>query len=347
MGLLADERACVRHTLARAAIEGDVALDVLLDTASDADSRVAMTSLTGIVSPGVADRVGRMQAASLCRALARSPHGRVRSLAAEFGAGLDAFDPRSARSRVTARRLHRRNRDGLEIRLRERLLTGTIDERVGAAHMIGVLGAVEACEGELLAMVRGALPGEHGSWASGSHDPGELRVSATCVSALGRSRSAASFEALLAAGLSPDDRVRANALDALLRRVTRTNVPAERVGAAFDRFVELREHGHHRVRASALLGDLLTMSARRGGEAKRGGAATGALVGMLADPRPMHRVAALWAAERASESIRRVRGEGFEGAVASMITGDVSEEVRRRARLSAARMLARTAAAGV
>lgn len=345
IGLLADERASVRHALARASIAGEVPIDVLLDTASDVDSHVAMTSLAGIVCPGVADRVGRAQAASLCRALSRSAHGRVRRLAGEFGAGLDAFDPRSARSRVTARRLHRRNREGMEIRLRERLLTGTIDERVAAAHMMGVLGVVEACEGELLAMVRSALPGDHGSWARGTHEPGELRVCATCVSALGRSRSAASFDALLAGALSPDDRVRSNALDALLRRVTRTSVPVERASAAYNRFVELREHGHHRVRASALLGDLMTMNVQRAGGRKGQSAATGALVGMLADPRPMHRVAALWAAERASERVRRVRGEGFEGAVASMISGDVSDEVRRRARLIAARMMARSAAA--
>jgi hypothetical protein len=130
---------------------------------------------------------------------------------------------------------------------------------------------------------------------------------------------------LLRAAELPDARVRANAVEGLLRRA-RTR-PAEPAGtqlsdadsAIVEVFLDRATDPHHRIRANAARG-LLVCGWRSGVEGEdpraRGTRATLAAAGsrtlaaLLADSRTMHRVAGLWLAHRLGDAVVR---SGFDG----------------------------------
>lgn len=346
VGLLIDQRERVRYSLVRWVIEGGEHADVLLDAAHDASERVAQSSLACMLTPSGLARVGRAQVGGVCRSLLRSPHQRVRELATVAASGLGELNPDDVRSRLVTRRMFKRDPEGAALRLRERVLVGSLSERIGAVRMLAAIGEVERGESEMLAIVRNVL--DNGRTGGAGADADEFKVAATCVSAMGLATSSASMEALLGACGAPNERVRANAIDAILRRLVRRTLAQSVPGEVLDCVVERRQDTHHRVKSSALLTELLGRSAVAEKSAVRprdGGAGdpAGGIIEMLSDPRPMHRIAGLWAAERASSHLAIARGSGFEGAIAGLVNADPSEEVRRRARQSAARMLARAA----
>jgi hypothetical protein len=115
-------------------------------------------------------------------------------------------------------------------------------------------------------------------------------------------------------------RVRANAVEALSRH------------DGGGEWRELKADPSHRARANALL------AMARSGD----GAESVELEAMLADPRPLHRLAGLWAAERAAVgSGDGRRWEAWAGRVAELARDESEDAIRVRAARCAARMLAR------
>src|SRR5690606_32045921 len=116
---------------------------------------------------------------------------------------------------------------------------------------------------------------------------------ATVVAALADCRGARAREVLTSALGSTDERVAANAVEALARHAARGGAGAGR-DALIARFVELKHADAHRVRATSALALLhVTDAAAPAREAKA------VLFNMLADDRPTHRLAGVWLAERA------------------------------------------------
>ncbi|HYF16060.1 MAG TPA: hypothetical protein VD971_13405 [Phycisphaerales bacterium] len=170
-------------------------------------------------------------------------------------------------------------------------------------------------------------------------DAGWRRVAATSVAALGAVPGEAAEHALLAALDAPDQRVRANAVEAAARR-------RRAAGAGVDaRIVELKGDANHRVRANAMLA--CAAAGRHAGKAEH--EANGeALLGILADTRPAHRLAGVWLAGRLlAGPARAVLGERWalmSARVAEIARFDEDLAVRRRAAACAAIVEARTRA---
>jgi hypothetical protein len=131
--------------------------------------------------------------------------------------------------------------------------------------------------------------------------------------------------------------VRANAAEAVLGRVSRLGEPT----AVDTAILELKSDPHHRARASVL-------RALLGGPEPLDVGAMPELVSMLGDPRPLHRLAGLWAVERlalapapgAGSPVVQRLGD-FSTLVAQAARSEPEEAVRERAVRCAARMLAR------
>jgi hypothetical protein len=196
------------------------------------------------------------------------------------------------------------DRDGFLSDLRARIRQGSLTAMM-AARRLGLQREVEL---ELL-MVAGS---------------GGEREVATAVAGLGESGSEAALVAVRACVAHGSGRVRANALEALGRG-------GRAAGAAA---AELLEDPHHRARANAL------MCMVRAGEA----GAVGRLGGMLADRRPLHRLAGLWAVERAALSRAWTESADWHectGRLAELARSEPEPPVRARAIACAAAILAR------
>jgi hypothetical protein len=276
----------------------------------DSDAWVAGSAtlrLTGQGSDGVMER------------LVRSPHAWVRRLAREEGERRDPWrGARSELSRLAARRILREDRPAMVNQVRARLASSNADEQVAAIMMARHLGLQADLELELLAA------------ASGSS--GE-RVCATATAALSEVDTPAAGQAVRALVRHPVDRVRANAVDGLLRS------PGVGDVAAYGAALELRGDPCHRVRASALRGLLVCA---RGYEPE----AAESLASMLGDDRPLHRLAGLWAVERvllgpAGGGLVASKWNELAGRVADLAKSEPESPVRARAVRCASRMLAR------
>jgi hypothetical protein len=232
------------------------------------------------------------------------------------------WEPGSAESRLVARRALEQHRDGFLVKLRARVAAGPKVDRLRAivlARSLGVQGEIEL---ELLAVAASA---------------GDDWLTATAVGALGDIQTSSAAEVVRRFISHDCGRVRSNAAEAVLRRTD-----AVEPGAPLDgRLVELKSDPHHRARASVL-------RALLAGPHPLDAGALPDLAAMLSDPRPLHRLAALWAVERlalapapgsGSPMVQRI-GE-FSTLVAQAARDDPEEPVRERATRCAARMLAR------
>lgn len=283
------------------------------DFAFDQDARVARTACLAVFA---ADRV---RGERLRRRLLRSPHASIRALCAALatlapqrwrdavaaGAASDALASASLRLDLALDRV------AALADLREAASQGEADSRIASIRLAVRAGVVDEIELELLRMLAGPPPGPEGA-----------RLSATAVAALGRLDTGAARETLARFARHPDDRIRANALEALGR--SRAGVDALR-GALSD--------GAPRARANAVA-SLLEL-------APADGASSAALTEMLessASSAALKR-SALWVIERRG----LVQRASQVAAIAADPSADLS--VRRRARRCARRLLARMASA--
>jgi hypothetical protein len=317
--LLADPNPAARHAVVRFGPRRLVA-----DLAYDADARVATAAARRWSLVGERTAPARVDDARFLERLARSPHTGIRRIVSEEIERRYAWNPRSPVSRLAARRALAADRSHVIDQLRRRLTDAPAPARIDAIVLARTLNVIPDVEIELLRMAAGEV--------TGLEPDDRWRVVATSVAALAFVGSPASFDALLACLDHSIDRVRANAVEAAARAARLRHV-------GIDRMAELKADEHHRVRANALR-ELL----------KGDGAlivpdpeAAQNVVDMLADARPMHRVAGLWLTERllpvgVNPSLSK-RWTELSVRVAELAKGDDDERVRTRGARCARRLL--------
>ncbi|MFG0244629.1 MAG: hypothetical protein ACF8MF_01080 [Phycisphaerales bacterium JB052] len=203
----------------------------------------------------------------------RSPHAFVRRLASEERARLTIDDPHEPASRLQARRLMQADPAGFARMVRDRLSNpATRNDMITLIRMLGVERRFEL---DLIGIVQ--------------DERGDDRARASAVAALGRVDSNAARYTMSESLGDRDPRTRSNAIE---------TVP---LGA--QRLLEFKDDQHHRVRASAVYRAINQSVAQPGGEHAR--AACAALIEMLGDARPSHRLAGTWAAQRTLASRTR------------------------------------------
>lgn len=226
---------------------------------------------------------------------------------------VDPWDADSERSRTAARVLLARDRRAFERQIRGRVMGD--DPRLGTsaimvARRLAIAGMLEL---ELLRIA-----------ASEPASCERERMIATAVAALGEIRTPAAMEALIACAAHPVDRIRANAVEAVLRPASGLELSG--------RLIELKDDRHHRVRANVLRALLLLPS--RASAAALGAAAD--LANMLVDERPLHRLAGLWVVERAVMAGSRGRAlhqrwNDLASRIADLARAEPEEPIRVRA----------------
>ncbi len=306
---LADPEPIVRFDAARALAQRPCTRAVdeaLVDYAYDPDARVALAALSALASAETPAR--RRFHLPLYERLERSPHAAVRAVAAS---ARSEFDPRLDFARadhwacpVAARmRLAEAPLDFL-IELRREYERSSASARIRLLTLADRLGVLDRLESELLeAAVADAIGGSD-----------SLRLASKAVLLLGRLDSPDAASVLEAALASGPPRVRANAFEGMaMARPDDTSLP------------EFAADPVARLRANAVRHML-----RRTGFDVRSERALGE---MLADPRPSHRLSALWVAERSPVFSLVPR-------VADMTRNDPDPIVHARARRSARRLLA-------
>jgi hypothetical protein len=257
--------------------------------------------------PAVAHRAAQSLAAAgplaetALEDLAGSAHGGVRRRAAGALAGrrLDAFfagfgELAPAARRAAARRLLARDAGAFLERLRGLLAGGPAEARLDVLLLARRLRVVEHVFEEVVRLAE----------STGA------RIASSAVSALAEAPRCA--DELTRALDHPSPRVQANAIESLDR------VGAPRLDVLVEPWIA---SGHNRPRANAIKAMI------RGGSEP----AIDALRRMLTDPRPLHRLSAVWVARTA-----RVAPTAL--AVRAMGEADPQPEIRARAR-SAARFL--------
>lgn len=314
--LLTDPDSAARHAAARFMPAG-----LGVDYCFDPDERVARHASLRVASAGASDPSGE-QPAWRWRALARSPHPFVRLVAWGEADRLDPWRAGAASSRIAARRRLAREPDRFMEELRARCANGDPADRAGAIALARSLGLAQAVEPAILSAVEG-------------RDESGERPASAAAAALGDLASDAAQAALSACLSHPVPRVRANAVEAAARASRRRGDPP---GSPWRHaLVELKHDAHHRVRANAL--HALAALVRDGDGT---GASEDDLAAMLGDDRPMHRVAALWVAERvlSCDWYRPARWNTLAARIADMARAEPEPAVRLRAEWCARRALA-------
>ncbi len=270
---LADESALVRLRASSLCPSIDLA-----DYLFDADARVSRHaalrwSTIGIDPPRIDSPMcaGRLK---LCALNARSAHPQVRAMAIEEQARLGIADPHHPASRLRARRAYASDPSGTIRVLRDRLSSSS--SCVDTITMIRALGIENRFELDLIGIVQ--------------HEHADARSRASAVAALTRVDTNAARYVVSESMRSGDDRTRANAIEL-------APVPASAI-------IEFRDDPHHRVRANAVRRLLERCGAD---DHKLAHEASGSLIELLGDPRPMHRLAGAWVAQRVVTSSGRER----------------------------------------
>jgi HEAT repeat protein len=282
----------VRFT-SQIAVDDQVKRDLLEPTLADPSARVrlcacATSSMIDLpdflydVEPGVA-RTGALKWSStgqtpprvstpawthrmkIATTNARSPHAWLRRISSEERDRLTMIRPCSPASRAQARRMYKNDPAGFVRMLRDYLADP--DTRCDALMLIRILGIARRFELDLISLVQ-----------SEEHDP---RARATAVMALGDVGTNAAGYILSEALRDGDHRIRSNAV--------------ESIPVSGKQVLELKLDDHHRVRASAIRRVIRETGASDVAQSRDAGHA---LLEMLHDTRPMHRLAATWAAQR-------------------------------------------------
>ncbi len=262
--------------------------------------------------------------------LARSPHASVRALAGQDLESLCDAKTTTAAARVAFRRALVVDEPWVLEKLRELLREGE-ESRGFALIMARRLGLILKLGTSLLESVRSML-------RAPASENESARVLATAVAAMGELPGPEPAELLTVAAGAADQRVRANAIDAMVQRVrSGSETDTARIAGAL---LEFKEDPWHRVRGSAVRG--LGVIGSRSWTA---GGANALMVGeqlvrMLEDQRPMHRLAGAWVADRTlpGRELREMKiWPQLVGRLRSLAVTDLEARVRARARFALAR----------
>ena len=209
------------------------------------------------------------------------------------------------RFRLAARSFLVNRRDEFFMSVRRRLLNHDQETKESALQLVRMFNLAADVELELLAVAADS----------------DSRLISTVMILFGEIRSEASLAAILAGLQHPNSRVRSNAVEALQHR---GDIRAEDYRASLRLYVSSDEN---RLRANAAKAIGVIDAEESDRQIKI----------MLKDPRPMHRMSALWVAERVGrlECAREV---------ANLAKNDDFELVRKRAQRTAGRLLGRLAA---
>jgi len=238
---------------------------------------------------------------------ARSNQSWVRRIADEESQRLSIMMPRSPASRVQARRMYKNDPAKFVRMMRDQLSAPTT--RCDAIMLIRLMGIEQRFELDLISMMQSESCDAH--------------TRATAVMALGAIDTNAVRYALSEAMSDADDRIRANAV--------------ESISGAHDQVLELKADKNHRVRASAIRRTILDADSTG---LKSNGMSTArdaghALLEMLHDDRPMHRLAAVWAAQRTvTGANREMMGSVWNPLIAeieSLVTDSHDPRIQARA----------------
>jgi hypothetical protein len=250
--------------------------------ALDADASVATLAACAILAPGTRRQRMLHGFRSHVDRAARSPHAIVARLARFEAACRDAsrfftawYGLPDAARRVAARRVAQHDAAEFALRLREVLVRGGREDRLGGMDLVRRLRWSDRVELELLE-------------AAASSD---AHVAAAAIATLAVATTDTARQALRAALRHADGRVRANAAEAIARRRDAESL------ALIEPFLGSR---HARLRANAVVAFVRDV-----------GGGFGPLAAMLQDADPRHRRSAAWAAGRsvcteAADLVRRL-----------------------------------------
>jgi hypothetical protein len=312
---------------------GDFCFDTNAEIARSSALRLSLAAIPDAArSPG-AERVEEER--KRLRVLLRSPHDQLRRLAlSDLEVLCDSSVQPSAlgaASRVAFRRALEADRAWVIERLRA-MLAESEESRSFALQLARKLGVVIELRDPVLAEIRRLL-----REPSSSTEP--ARSLATAVAALREFPGPEPLKLLRESSSSPDQRVRANALDALVIRA-REGVDTN-ASELTSTLMEFKEDSWHRVRGSAVRGlDLLGV---RGGSDVHGNIVGEQLLKMLEDARPLHRLAGAWVADRtlpgsSGRSLRELKlWPAMVSRLRTLALTDMEPRVRVRCRLALAR----------
>jgi hypothetical protein len=285
--LLSEPEATVRYAAQRAAVGLDCRAACLLDFCFDPDRRVARSAALAVLCQRERGLVRDALRERTVRALRRSPVPAVAWAARQSPVGGELEAPEAPAARVEVRRRVAQDGAWLEGVLEERLGSDDPREVEPLVQMLRRTGLAGRSARRLVWLLD--------RWAERAHDaalgPGAARLAATIATALGDAHDDESAAALARTGAWPEVRVRANAMEAQVKRARRGTLTGR--DALLGTLADQADTPEHRVRANAARGLLLL-----GGE--RDGQQAGArlLLGLLRDARGMHRAAGLWLTER-------------------------------------------------
>ena len=239
---------------------------------------------------------------SLAKTNARSPHAWVRRVCEEETQRLSPMHPSVPASRIQARRMYKNDPAGFVRLVRDHLADP--HARCDAIMMMRLLGIEHRFELDLIALVQDTSC--------------DSRARATGIMALGFVETNASQYVLSEAIRDTDDRIRANAVE---------SIPSQ-----LDRILELKADPNHRVRASAIRRVIRDSDSSQVAQTRSAGQA---LLEMFHDSRPMHRLAAAWAAQRTLTGASRiVMGSTWKPLIheiETLATRDENAQIRLRA----------------
>ncbi|MBS0198715.1 MAG: hypothetical protein JSR77_18360 [Planctomycetes bacterium] len=298
--LLADEDSVTRHAAMRAASPSTM-IDWCFDPAEDV-ARGAMLRRapeSGRNELRATPAVGR-----IAQPLLRSPHPIVRAWAQwESGEG------RNASGMLTVRRAARSSPQRVEQTLRAGL-SGASAAVGETLRVVRALGWMDRFADEICAI------------ASSPAAPHDARLVATAVAMAAKLQTQRAAAALTTGLKHPDARVRANAVEAAVKRAASLSD-----GPPLPSILELKHDPNHRVRANAVLAGIRS--------AVFGRKSCDELLSMLAAPEQPMRLAALWAAGRAGQTLQQFSG-GEEIIRQVGLMAATSQDPRVRARAAAA-----------
>lgn len=317
-----------RNSIAKRRLLSIAAPTHLLDSAFESSESLARSAALRWSATGV----GRLHVSNLRNAtnLSRSPHGYVRELGKQERERLTTGDTNSTQSRMYTWQLLAQDRTSQIASLTATLHRGSAEEQMHALNLIRRHSLMPDFSDLLLELANSSLNG-----TATAKDP---RVLATIISLLRRTKAALST--LLAASDNVEPRVRANAMESLLRTApVTTSIVA---GKAIERCEDISP----RVRANSIRGlltshqEILEAKPLRIYEPH----AVSALLAMLHDDRALHRLSGVWAAERVlCGSGQAHLGQAWSEVsvvLASVAKCDTECHVRRRAAAATKRISA-------
>lgn len=317
---------------------GDFCFDPSPEVARSATLRLSLAAIPDAAASPGAERIEQERAR--LRTLVRSPHPQVRRLAESDLEALcesaSAVGAPAAAHRVAFRRALAADRAWVFERLRS-MLAESEESRSFALQMARKLGIVIELRDPVLAEIR-RLMREPAPTPSTT----PARSLATAVAALREIPGVDAMSLLRESASSPDQRVRANAIDAMVVRA-REGVD-DNARELSSTLLEFKEDSWHRVRGSAVRG-LELLGSRTGGS--NGSASDGhsqvvgeQLLKMLEDGRPLHRLAGAWVADRTlpGRTLRELKlWPALVSRLRSLALTDTEPRVRVRCRLALAR----------